>query len=268
MPIKFDMLFHASTNLNGSSPDPVRTGGWSEGWYSQLGIDQVKVNGDFLCRARASLLPKNVSIIGQRYRIVGGGSSTAGKQYQGTQNIHGDLPTMSVLMTCKGSGVPNVRRFAIRGLADARVDEGEFVPAEAFTAGLKWFGDLLAKDGWRFKGRVLTNVKGKIDSITTGGVVVMQDAVTLAAGNLVRFLNVVDAQGVNQSGVYLVTAAADSTHFTVSGYTGAVAERGFARKEQSDYFSVEEGSLIRGRVITHKIGRSFFQFRGRASKRK
>jgi hypothetical protein len=133
------------------------------------------------------------------------------------------------------------------------------------TAALVNYNTLLAKDGWRFKGRVLTNVKGEIDSISTAGVVVMKDAVTLSVNDKVRFLNVVDANGVSRSGVYLVTAAPDSTHFTVAGYTGATATRGFARKEQQDYFLVADKSLARGRVVTHKVGRSFFQFRGRRS---
>jgi hypothetical protein len=136
------------------------------------------------------------------------------------------------------------------------------------TAGLDWFGRLLAQDGWRFKGRVLTNAKGEVDSISTAGVVVLRAAVTLSVGDKVRLLNVVDANNRNQSGVYLVTAAPDSTHFTVAGYEGAAATTGFARKEQSDFFTIGAGSLTRGRVITHKVGRGFFQFRGRRSRRR
>jgi hypothetical protein len=268
MTIKVDLLFHASTNKAGGSADQVRTAGWSEGWYSNLAIDPLKANLDFLCRARASLLTSSAAIIGQRFRVVGGGSSSANKQYPGTQTVLGDLPSMALLCTVQGSGVPNVRRFALRGLADARAVEGEYVPSTQMTAGLTWFGNLLASDGWRFKARILTNVKGDIDSISTLGVVVMRSAVTLAVNDKVRFLNVVDDSGASQSGVYLVTAAPDSFHFTVAGYTGAAAHKGFARKEQTDYFTIGAGSFTRGRVITHKVGRGFFQFRGRRSARR
>jgi hypothetical protein len=261
--MKVDLLFHASTNKAGGSPDQVRTAGWSEGWYTDKDINAARISVDFLCRARASFLTNSAAIIGQRYRVVGGGSSTDNRQYPGSGTGLADLPAMAILASIGTAGGPNVRRFALRGLADARAVEGEFIPSQQMTAALTWFATLLGNEQFKFKARVLTNVKGQIDSITTGGVVVMKDPVTLSIGDRVRFLRVTDVNGQSQSGVYLVTAAADSTHFTVAGYTGAASISGFARKEQTAYYACLSSSFQRGRVITHKVGRGFFQFRGR-----
>jgi len=268
MTLKFDMLFHYSSNALGDSPDAIRTAGWSEGWYTDNPITIARANAKFLCQARASLMPVNCSIIGQRYRTVGGGSTTDNQRFPGIQSLNGDFPSLSVLATCKGTGVPNIRRFELRGLADGRVENGEFIPSQQYTAGFTWFGDLLARDGWKFKGRVLTNVKVDILTITDAGLVTLFGALDVTAGDLVRFLNVKGENGESRSGVYKVGTVLNPGQWNILNWQGGDTEGGFVRAEESDYFSVEAKSLTRGRVVTRKVGRGFFQFRGRASNRR
>jgi len=162
MTLKVDLLFQQSTNRAGGSGDPVRVAGWSEGWFTDLSITAARAAVDQLAGARSALLSQSAAIVGQRYRVVGGGSSTDNKLFPGQNPTLADLPAISLLCTVGAVGAPNVRRFDLRGVCDARVVEGEYVPSSHYTSMLTLFGNLLASGGWKFKGRVLTNPKAAI----------------------------------------------------------------------------------------------------------
>jgi len=268
MTLKIDLLFQQSTNKAGGSEDQVRVAGWSEGWYTDLSITSARAAVDTLAGARSALLTSSAAIVGQRYRVVGGGSSTDNKIFPGSNPTLSDLPSIGLLCTVAAVGAPNVRRFALRGIPDARAVEGEYVPSSGFTTALSNFGDVLGNGNWKFKGRVLTNPKVEILSIAVDGTVISKSAIALAAGDKVRLLNVRDDNGANQSGQYIVDTWTNGTHWKILGYEGAIAHRGFARLDETFNFTVLLGSFERGRVVTHKVGRPFFQFRGRRSTRR
>jgi hypothetical protein len=219
-----------------------------------------------LCEVRAGLLPNSAAIIGQRFRVVGGGSSTNNEIFPGTQTVLSDLPSLALLCTIQASGAPNVRRFSLRGLADARALEGEYVPSQGMDAQLKLFAKTLQDYGWKFKGRVLTTPKATVLSISNTGVVSTLEPFTVSTADKVRILNARDVSGTRQSGVYGVSVVTDSHTFTLRGYTGSEVTHAFVRLEDFNYFSVVGSSFSRGRVVNHKVGRDFFQFRGRRSK--
>lgn len=267
MLIKCDMLMNASTNKTNSTQAQVRTGGWSEGWYADGSPDGVKANFEIVCQARAALLPGNASIVGQRYRIVNGGSSTGGRVFPGGANLLGDIPQVALLCTVSGQGQPNIRRFRIGGLPDARVVEGEYSPATAYDGALQRYFKQCATYAMRFKCRNLSATRWSVVSINAQGAVVTANGTGVSGVQFIDLLKCRDANDNAVKGRYKVMAGLDNNHFTILGWNGAVVVKGEIRPVDDQYPIVDANTFHPNRVVVHKVGRAFFQYRGRASKR-
>lgn len=267
MLIKCDMLINASTNKTNSTPSQVRTGGWSEGWYADADPGSVRFPFEAVCQARASLLPGNCTIVGQRYRIVGGGSTTSGKAFPGGSALLGDIPQVGLLCTVSGQGQANVRRFRLGGLPDARVVEGEFSRESVYDAALSRYFKACATNAMRFKCRNLVADRYHLVSINAQGQVVTANA---AIGGLTAYVDLLkcrDANGKAVKGRFATMPGADNLHFTLLGWNGRTVVKGDLRPVADLFPIVDVNTFAVGRVIVHKVGRAFFQYRGRASKR-
>lgn len=267
MVIKCDMLINASTNKSGSTQAQVRTGGWSEGWYVEVDPDNARINFEDVCAARAALLPNNCTIVGQRYRIIGGGSSSGGKSFPGGSGLQGDIPQMALLCTVAGNGVPNIRRFRIGGIPDARVVEGEYNPSSAYTAALNRYFAKCQEDGMKFKYRNLAAGRVDIKSIDSTGLMTVFVAQTFNAIPFIDLLKCRDSQNKAVKGRFGLVAGGDNLHAQLIGWKGQTVVKGSFRLVQDAYSFVNQKSFNVGRVVVHKVGRAFFQYRGRASKR-
>lgn len=266
--LKIDLLFRQQSNLTGTAESGSRVAGWSEGWYLNKEIDAARISVAFLCQARAQLLTSAGAIVGQRYRLVDGGSSVENRKFPGLGTTLADIPQMSMLCSIGTAGAPNVRRFAVRGINDASVSEGEFKPSERMVAAFRGYAAVLEAQGFRFKGRVLTNAQYQIESLTADGHLALKTAAAFNPGDKIRLLHCVDDDGMVQSGMVIVRTATDSWHYVVSGYDGILAHRGKVRLDAADYFAVSKATFNTVRVTTHKVGRDFFSYRGRRSTRR
>jgi len=264
---KIDMLFHQTTNLGATTDAPVRSAGWSEGWYIDGTLAQVKAAVHGLCQIRATLLTQAASIVGQRFRLVGGGSTMLTTRYRGSQAVQSDVPQMAVLCSIQGRAVPNVRRFALRGIADARVVEGEYQPSSTNLASISAMGQWLDRSSFRFKGRNLSVGSSLIDNVTTGGVVLLEEPYVVVEDQYVNVSRAKDVNGHSVSARHRVAVANPPYGMTLATWTHGPTEGGRVSISEEDFHLVDGLTLNVSRVVVRKVGRSFFQYVGRRSNR-
>jgi hypothetical protein len=269
MTLKCTALFTQSTNLSGGSRGLVRVGGWSETWYSNQAITETRNEFETLCQIRALMLPNSAAVIGQRYQIVGGGSSTSGRVFPGAGGQPADVPQMALMCTMKAAGVPNIRRFALRGIPDAIVVEGEYKPTGAFTTALNRYSTQITDGQFLMRGRNLSTAPFGVVSVDVNGNVVLTAAQTITVGSEMQFVRTTDQYGRTVSGSYFVETVTDTTHFKLHAYTFGVVNGGQIRLLTAPGFlAMEIGSLVPVRVVVRKVGRPFGGYRGRASNRR
>jgi len=272
MPIKCTLLCQLSTNPSGASVGGPHIAGWSESLYTNVAIDIAKARFQDVCNSRASLLPPSAAIVGQRYQVVGGGSTTALNRFPGTAPVTG-IPQKALLCTAQAAGFANVRRFSLRGIPDDWIVEGELKLNAAFNARFaNYRASILANGTFVFRARDLTAVEQRIVSIdATGLVKTFAEIGAIAIGDTVILKNVVTTNGISRGGRYRVTAVvnpANSKEFTIAGWAlDVVADSGTAAR----YAIVYPGPITAvdyARAVSRKVGRPFEQYRGRSSRRR
>jgi len=110
-------------------------------------------------------------------------------------------------------------------------------------------------------------------SINAAGLVTTVQATGLAVGNLVQFLNCKDINGRTVRGKYVIATVTDTNNFTLAHWSGqTVARRGRVRLVQYAYGAAQTfgpdptlGVISGG---SRKVGRPFFQSRGRVPVRR
>jgi hypothetical protein len=273
MTIKATWLFGQSTNKSGSANALVQVGGWSESWYSTMDINAAQGAFENLAQYRAALLSNSAAIIGQRYSIIGGGSSTSGRQFPGRAGVLSDIPQMALLCTCLASGQPNIRRFMLRGIPDDIVYEGSYKPTGAFTTALNTYFTKVTSGSWCMRGRDLTVANTALVGVVIGtgarGLVQTATSLTLLVGQQVQFMRTRDQYGRTIKGTFTVAEVTDGFNFAVSNWTYGNVDRGFVRRVGAPIFPVAlDGSFTPVRITTRRVGRPFGQYRGRQSKRR
>jgi hypothetical protein len=265
---KIDILFRQITNSSGSIPNATRVGGWSEGWYIDGTLPFVKTAVEAYCRQRARLLTTAAQIVGQRYRLVDGGSSVSNRIFPGIGSANSDIPQMAMLCSIQGSSTPNVRRFALRGLPDISVFEGEFLPTTYMVTQYNAFAQMLQDQFFRFKARDLTQQRFKIQTLDSTGHLTLQADAVYTVGQRLDLLKVRDADGLPFTGQVVITARADARNYTVSPAPSLTSAVGSVRLHGTVFPTVDKTTFSTVRITTHKVGRDFFSFRGRASARR
>lgn len=265
---KATMLFQATTAPAGVSPDPARTGGWSESHYFDGSLDILRSSFGSLCNRRANLLPNNTFIVGQRFQLLGGGSTTQGVRYMGNAGTAQDIPQMAILAYVPANGYVNVSRLTLRGLPDARVVGGEYNPLDTYNTALTAYLTELGLLGFRFKARSFLAAKDDVISITSGGLATLATGLGLSRGDKVRLLRTRNIHGNSVSGVYTVLSETDVVNVLLADWGGVAAVGGVMRKEVTIYPPYDNKGSSRGRVITKKVGSPFGKYRGRRSKRR
>lgn len=265
--VKVDLLFRQQTNQSQTTDKISRTAGWSEGWYRSDADGQIVARTMELCEARARMLTPSAEIIGQRYRIVGGGSSTSGRRFKGSQNILADMPMVALLLSVESKTSQNTRRWMARGVPDARIVEGEYSVSQAMTDAINDYASVLDVRGFLFAARELDAIAANVISVDANGNIHTATPHGFVVSNRLRFLRVRrDASDRAISGTWYVETVTDSFHFKVGGWTAGPAHGGRVRFDAGDYFAVDGSSLTVVRATTHKVGADFFRYRGRRSK--
>jgi hypothetical protein len=279
MPVKVTLLFQATTNTDFPNLLPKRQAGWTESWYypgQVIATAQTATIGagggggpPGLAQLRASFLPPGNAIVGQRYQVVSptGPSLTTIATFPGGWNEAEDIPQQALLVNVPGLAVANVKRLILRGIPDARVVEGEFSPIIGFTASMQNFFNGLS--GWSFRGRDLAQPRTAILSISAIGAVITETAHSLVVGQMVRILRSRAVDGDLLGGRFQVASVGPANNvFTLTNWApGEATTGGTVRPDAIIYPSVDVSRVAVARCITRRVGKPFFQYRGRRSRR-
>ncbi len=281
MRFKFTMLMQLATNVSDPNATARRLGGWSESWYANVASVQDLYNLAFqgqaagfaflgaLVPTRAGMLPNGAAIVGQRVQQIDpvGPSQSLSRLFPGTAGIAADIPQMALLTTTPGFGVKNIRRTILRGVPDARVIEGEYVPAGDFTRNLNQFFGVLGN--WQFRGVDLSQPTIQIITIAADGTIQLAGlSAGFAVNDTVKVLRSVDQFNTTVAGKFVIQAIPSATSIQVRNWTAGVCTGGSVRKHAIIYAQVDSANCAVGRIVTKRVGRPFTQFRGRRSKRR
>jgi len=265
--VRLSMLFHhVSSTTSISDGAPVRVGGWSENLYFD---DAAKMPASITAMQvrRAALLPANCAIIGQRYRFADGSSQTFTERFASPGDFSVDIPQMALQCTAKNLGMASIRKFNIRGLPDSWVVNGEWIgsgPAQSRL--IAYFNTLV---GFQWKGRLRSAAAVDVVSIDGNGVFVLADDLAFTLGGQIRLVRVTNDVGQNVTGIYRVLLRTDARNGKLANWKSSTVDSvGKFQLVSFQYPTFLAGQITYSRVAPRKVGRSFFQYRGRASKRR
>jgi hypothetical protein len=250
-----------------------RVAGWSESWINMGGGFN---NSSFdkqvsdLLDARAKILAKQGSIVAYRYQtVVPDGRPTRSQVYLanrvGNADYPTDIPNMAFAYRGYSSG-QNMRIMELRGFPDSQVVTGEAARDPNMVRNMNAFTKKLVDDGWGFRGiqkdvqTVDINLIGSVGAVST-----VDDFACPPVGKKVQILRTKESpEGDDQfGGIFKVLSITDARHFTLQGWDNGDTKDGRVRSYAHDFFPFNFFS--EQAVYTRKVGRPFFQYRGRAS---
>lgn len=253
----------------------VQTGGWSESWYTSLLIGGATINQKATdwAVARAGLLPLSTSIIGYRLQEVGSGNKAQvfNLGIGGAQGFATDVPSMSIRYTANSSESQNERFVVLRGMPDPWVAGGALAWNAFLQNALNQFNQRLTVDQWRFRGRNLTFTQYPLLTIGSTGMFVALEDLPFESGDAVQVLR--SKQAITnrlRGGIYKIAAMTDARNGTLAQWQWGSCDGGSIRSNGYVYpIARFNGPMTAGtvQVSSKKAGRSFFQYRGRRSKR-
>jgi len=272
MPTKCTLFFEVSTVYGDDLS--YRVGGWSETYYHGGVIDTPSVNDAVVAlgNVRAKILPKQASIVASRQQTVTadgkpGKSKTKLTFIKGNASFDTDVPQMAYAMRGHAAG-QNMRMMELRCFPDEFVSKGEAKLTDAMTGFLRAYKRKIIDEGWMFRGIKMDVPTVEISTISGGGAItVNDDFVSPGVGKKVQVLRtkVSGTRDDFAGGNFKVLAAADARHITIAGWDGGECENGRLRAYSHDFFPIT--SIEDEAIFVRKVGRPFFQYRGRASSR-
>lgn len=277
MTIKATMLFQDTTNLTQPTSPAHRIGGWSESWYVNSNSIQTAiadfisptVPGGPICQARAGLLPSGGAIVGVRFQAISpavGASQSLAVSFPGSWGSGSAtaVPQVALLYKVPSLGTPNIRRMILRGLPSAIIQDGEFRDPGQWQINFPIFAQSL--NGIQFRGRDLSQPTYKIIAIAADGTVTCEAAVTVVVNQMVRILRTLNNAGTKIGGRFQVTAVGPGSNvFKISPWIAGSTTLGTVRPDVIIYPTVDYLNISLSRAITRRVGRPFFQYRGRRS---
>jgi len=273
--LKYTMYFHFQTNTTGTNRK-TRVAGWSESIYGADNVTTVQLT-DFnrLQRCRAALLPQGASIIGQSFRLVDG---NRGKVRNTAETFSGlgskapqDIPQMGLLFLGDADGAPNLRRWKIAAIPDARVDEGEYLPdpTGAYDGAINAYARQI--EHWYFRAQVLTGLVD-VQSIDANGAFVLVDSPgafqATPPRSRIQIMGAVTPERRKKSGKFLVFTKTSDTTGTLFGWPDIATVGGKARVVRYDYYKLKATTVEFVKVAVRKVGRPINLFVGRRSARR
>lgn len=270
------MAQKATWLFNGFNSDSGLAWGYSESWYSNLQGAQLESAMDVISDLRVQLCPSDAEIVGYRIGQPNGRSYVVRKSYkspndaQSTSNVQVD----SALCQMSVNGTATVKKFWIHDLPDNAINATTI--SRNISRKITAFCQGIALQNFLCRYVVPTAPNAPILQITALGVVTTNAPIAAGVGDLVQFLACRDANGKTIRGKYAITAVADNRNFTIAHWPGnVVARSGTARIQQFGFATCavvrpgphgESGSVVK--AGSRKVGRPFFQSRGRVSNKR
>jgi len=242
-----------------------RTAGWSESYYfptADLIFALGKLNA--LASVRSSLVATGGAVIGQRVQVVDpvGPSKTGDTAFAGGAGLAADIPQMALYCRAVSGATNNARELVLRGIPDARVQNGSFVSSTDYDRRLqRFFAEL--RSGWVMRGRDMSQPRKPIVTIDTNGLVTTTIDHAYAVGNRVQIIRTTMPNDRQVGGVYTVLTTPSARTFSIApGFT--LPTRGGSTR-LSAIVTPQYDEIKAVRIGTRKVGRVFFPYRGRAT---
>jgi hypothetical protein len=239
--------------------------GFSETWYTSLTGDALIAAMDTISSKRRLLLASDAAIVGYRIGVDNGRSFVIRKLFSApTSNSTSNVPVDSALCQVGTAGGPAIKRFWLHDLPDDWILGGKVIPS--VRPGIFDLINTFSALGFQVRFQNQAAVKSDVLSITTLGLVTTVQAFGTVAGDLVSFLNCKDINGKPIRGQYIVETVTDPTHFTVAHWSGVTVGRSGKVRKVAYLFGTALALGDRGLISagSRKVGRPFFQSRGRA----
>ena len=265
---KASMLLEIVTNPEKTFNSISRSGGWSESFfYTAATPARVRDQLVPLAILRARLLPTTGNVVGYRVQQVNptGASQSFPASLSGGV-LATDVPQMALLCRAITAAGLNARQLRIAGIPDARVVNGEYQPSAQFQGALQaYFAEIMAH--WQMQAIDRSLPVVPTVGVSIAGVVTFAGAHSLNAGDRVKFFRTRDTLGKTIKGIWTITDVPDTLHVTLGNWKGNIVEGGRLRKYVLIYPAFQNGTITTQRIITRKVGRAFFPYHGRVSKR-
>jgi hypothetical protein len=243
--------------------------GFSESWYFGGGAGQVEAAMDAVSPLRALCLAKRCGIVAYRISQPGGLAYVVRKEYNAPNgNDESNLPVDAALCQVAVANSTAYKKFWLHDLPDDWVTGGTIVNARqvALRGVIKAYCD----NNFQVRFQVPTAPTANILAIDATGNVTTQQNIAALPNLVIKMLKCRDINNKAIKGTYVVETQTDATHFKLRGWPGNIVGRsGKVRLVQYDYQNgifFGQQSVIRGG--SRKVGRPFFQLRGRVSARR
>lgn len=264
MPSKATWLFNGRSGVDVDSS----VFGWSESWYTGRAGADLEAAMDAISLVRAAILASGSFIVGYRISTGPGQAYVIRKSFKPPFANDGcNLPVDSALCQVNIVGSNNLKRFWLHNLPDSWINQATIAPDRIPFVRLTVKAYCDAGFGVRIQNQA--NAQIGVLSIDNTGLVTTIAAHGLAVGNECSFLRCSDINGRTIRGQWIVTTVPSATTFTVAHWPNlTVARSGKVRLTSFLYNNAVypgDRSVIRGG--SRKVGRPFFQSRGRAAAR-
>lgn len=266
------------TTLKANTDAVDRSFGFSDGWYDGTNESQELSTRDRgLINARAALLPVTSTVVGVRIAILDNDGRSKGRSRPYLLSVRGgfgqpcDDPRMSLKYALYGNTVTNELQYYLQNVADGLIITGSYSFTNSWEALVRTYFDYVFNQNYSFLGYNLEANQNAITSISAGGVVTIQGGNLFAFGQYARVIDTrKNARGSyrqNPNG-HMVTASVDQT-VTLDNWTAGACTGGRLQIWEKLLFRpfIPATQQLLPLVCTKKVGKPYFQYRGRASAR-
>lgn len=277
-------MWHVQILMNAFTVNPStgandRSAGFSDGWYQESrGGFGLTTNDMVVMNRRAALLPPTSSIVGARVAELDANGKSKGRSRPTRLSLSGgagldcDDPRMCLQYSCYGFQKSNELQLYIQNVPDARIEKGSYKPNTDWQTKIRSYMTALTEAGYKFLGFDQDQTKYGVETISNAGAIVTTNPHVFTEGQYIRILRTTPTTRTKfrtDPDGYLVTAAPDAFHLTVQGWTFGECKGGQICKWEKVLCdpTLTDNDIATPQVATRKVGRPFFQYRGRVSNR-
>lgn len=258
------MAVKATWLFNGSASGKVW--GFSESWYTNLSGDILLAAMDLVSAKRRLILSGDSAIVGYRIGQPTGRAFVIRRSFLApSRNGGSNLPVDCALCSVAVQGSPTIKKFFLHDLPDGFVENAAISNDADIRLPIQQAVDAYVQGGFQVRYQDPAAIKANVLSIdATGKVDTVQNFVVLP-NQVVSFLNARDVNNRTVRGQFVIKAVTSPTEFTLANWTGQVVGRRGSVRLVSYLFglSASRGELGVMAAASRKVGRPFFQLRGR-----